>query len=460
MTFSSTLPLPDSVELAHAVGAWLPSQRWFAAKHRNVVDVRIDQRVLIAEGDDDFRAEHLVVEVEADDGSTARYQIPLGYRAIVPDGLSDAVLPCGFTPVAYDGLRDPAIAACYLAGMAESKEIGPLRLHRNGFPIAATSHSSRVLGVEQSNTSVVYGEDLLIKFFRQLEPGLNPDIELLEALTRARCPHIAPLAGWIDTDLDGAPTALAMASQFVANSADGWSMALTSVRDLFAEADLHAEEVGTDFSGEAERLGAAVAAVHAVLADAFGTAIVSVADVIIPPMLAGLDAAIEIVPELADYRGAILATYADAQAVDKAVVHRIHGDLHLGQTLRSPQRWLLVDFEGEPLRPLAERRRPDSPLRDVAGMIRSFDYAGHQSLGDSGLANAHQRRVRAEEWVSRNTEAFCRGYTDATGDPISEQSPLLRAYQLDKAVYEATYEARNRPDWLHLPLNAITHLTS
>lgn len=421
--------------------------------------MQILQRMpLIAEAD--HAAEHLVVEVRLEDGTSARYQIPIGYRVQLPDHFADAVLPGDFTPIPYDGLRDPVITRRYLAGMVNGEAVGDLRFHADGLTIHDQEASSRVLGVEQSNTSVVYGEELLIKFFRQLEPGTNPDIELLSALTSAGCPHIAPLAGCMETDLDGEATALAMASQFVANSADGWSMALTSVRDLFAEADLHADEVGADFAGEAERLGEAVAVVHGVLADRMGIGKVSVADVVLPVMRESLDAAIAVVPQLAEYRARILEAYTAAADMGNVPVQRIHGDLHLGQTLRSPQRWLLVDFEGEPLRPLAERRRPDSKLRDVAGMLRSFHYAGNQALGDPGLPNAAQRRFRAAEWVERNTQAFCRGYLSVSGDDPHEHRPLLLAYQLDKAVYEATYEARHRPDWLHLPLRAIAELLS
>jgi maltokinase len=451
--------LPDSRQLSTAIAGWLPAQRWFAAKHRAVSAVRIMQRVpLIAETD--HAAEHLVVDVRLDDGTTARYQIPIGYRARLPDHYADAALSGEFAPIPYDGLRDPAVTRRYLAGMVRGETVGELRFRADGLTIHDHEASSRVLGVEQSNTSVVYGEELLIKFFRQLEPGANPDIELLSVLTEAGCPNIAPLAGCIETELDGQATALAMASAFVANSADGWSMALTSVRDLFAEADLHADEVGADFAGEAERLGEAVAAVHGVLADRLGIGKVSVADVVLPVMRESLDAAIAVVPALAEHRAPILAAYAAAADMGNVPVQRIHGDLHLGQTLRSPQRWLLVDFEGEPLRPLAERRRADSKLRDVAGMLRSFHYAGNQALGDPSLPNAAQRRFRAAEWVERNTQAFRRGYVSVSGDDPHEHLPLLRAYQLDKAVYEATYEARHRPDWLQLPLRAIHELLS
>ncbi|NUS45930.1 MAG: hypothetical protein HOQ24_19830 [Mycobacteriaceae bacterium] len=474
------LPLPDDAQLGAAIAEWLPAQRWFAAKHHTVGPVRIEQRFPIID-EADFCAEHLVAAV-----GSVRYQIPVGHRTRLAESYSDAGLPVPpgssadavYLPITYDGLRDPEIATLYFNGMTDGRMLGPLRFHRVDRLIpqqirpakAGETVPSRVLSVEQSNTSVVFGEEpaaageaVLIKFFRRLEPGINPDIELLSGLTRAACPHIVPLLGWLEATTGGSGPAdgrctLGMASSFVPNAADGWTMALTSVRDLLAEADLRADEVGTDFAGEAERLGAAVATVHTALAETFGVEDLPVAEAITPRLRAGLHSALAVVPQIEEYRTAIIAAYADADSVGTAAAHRIHGDLHLGQVLRSPQRWLLVDFEGEPMRPLAERRAPDSPLRDVAGMLRSFDYAGHQGLGDPSLPNAAQRRFRASEWVDRNTSAFGAGYAGAGNRDPNAHAALLRAYLLDKAVYEAAYEARNRPDWLHLPLRAIAEL--
>jgi maltokinase len=224
-----------------------------------------------------------------------------------------------------------------------------------------------------------------------------------------------------------------------------------------AEADLHAEEAGGDFAGEAHRLGAAVAEVHEDLADAFGVSQPGDLRERAAAMHERLDQALNVVPELAAVADGLRETYdAFAAAASEVSLQRIHGDLHLGQALRTSHRWVVIDFEGEPMANLDERRLPDSPLRDVAGMLRSFEYAGHHQLVEG--AHSPQLAYRASEWTQRNREAFLDGYAEAAGhDPRAHAVPL-RAFEADKAVYEAVYEARNRPAWLAIPLASLTRL--
>jgi maltokinase len=361
-------------------------------------------------------------------------------------------------------MRDRDATSVWLTHLAEGAMVGPLRfVPAEGADIPAGLPGD-IISTEQSNTSLVYGQQAILKLFRRLEPGHNPDVEIHGALRQTENPHIAPLLGHaeIDSSRDpGEPSAtVLMLQEFVPNASDGWRLATASVRDLYAEGDLHADEVGGDFAGESERLGAATASVHADMAKVLPT---EPADDAWYATVAGqmnerLTAATEIVPQLAQHADELRALYAAVAKTREPVVRqRVHGDLHLGQVLRTATGWIVLDFEGEPARSLAVRRELDSPLRDVAGMLRSFDYAARHMLVEQ--PDEPQRAYRAQEWASRNRSAYCTGYSNASGlDPCGE-SPLLRAFEADKAVYECVYEARNRPHWLMIPLTSLSRLT-
>ena len=252
------------------------------------------------------------------------------------------------------------------------------------------------MGAEQSNTSVVFGEQTIMKLFRRLNPGVNPDLELHRALRSVGSNEVAALQGAVEGTLHGEPTTLAMLQDFAGNSADGWAMALASVRDLFAEADLRADEVGGDFAGEAARIGETVAVVHAELARGAGHRRAR-------PRRArrrverapGRRRARRARARAVRRRGARGVRRGGRRCPTRSSTHRVHGDLHLGQLLRTTHGWLILDFEGEPSAPLAERRRPDSPMRDVAGMLRSFDYAAFFQLLSTDPGAFADDRTRA-----------------------------------------------------------------
>jgi maltokinase len=358
---------------------------------------------------------------------------------------------------AYDALHDDDVSALVLANIADGVAIGDLRFSAEPGPEIDRTARGLVIGAEQSNTSIVYGHASILKVFRRLEPGLNPDAEVHRALWAAGSKHIATPLGVIEGPVAGERTTLALLTEFFANSAEGWAMATASVRDLMAEGDLRADEVGGDFASEALRLGKAVAEVHADLAAAFGTRELTsdaVAE-LIDSMISGAEAVAGHVPSIALHLPEIRAAFrrADTSAAT-LTVQRIHGDLQLGQTLRTLTGWAIIDFEGEPSKSLAHRRAMHSPLRDVAGMMRSFDYAANHSGGQSDSQHAY----RAHEWADRNRAAFCDGYAAVAGYDPRDMGSLLAAFELDKAVYEVAYEHGHRPTWEPIPLQAVVRL--
>lgn len=450
-------------ELNRLITGWLPTQRWFAGKGReSTLSVRA-----LAELPAEFPVTIWVVEVRYADGEPEAYQVPLVARPEPLAHLEHVLLGTLETEDGprwiYDALHDKEVTPAWLSGMRDGSVEGAVRFSRyaesaDDIPV---HEPSLVLTGEQSNTSMVFGDAAIMKVFRRLHPGINPDIEVQAALSKLGARHIPRLLGAVEADLDGVPSSLAMLGEFMTTATDGWELAKTSVRDLMAEADLHADEAGGDFAGEAERLGEAVAEVHADLATAFGTREASADELAerARGMHGRLARAVEVVPELADVAPALGAAYDAVAALGESVtVQRIHGDLHLGQALRTVTRWVLIDFEGEPMAAMQSRREFDSPLRDVAGMLRSFEYAGHHRLIESGFDP--QLNYRAGEWSTRNREAFLDGYSHGSGADPRAHGVLLRAFEADKAVYEAVYEARNRPGWLAIPLASLNRLAT
>jgi maltokinase len=466
----------EATEVSRVLQDWLGHQRWYAGKSRTGT---VRARLLATLADQPQLVQIWLADVSYPEG-VEHYQVPLVMRTESVEQLSHALV--GSAPdadggpplVLYDALHDKEVTGLWLRAMAEQATVDGVSFVRvvesDEIPLRATSLA---LSSEQSNTSLVYGDAAILKVFRRLEAGLNPDIEVHDALGRLGGRHIAKLMGYVSaqvsaevdggagSEVDGAPEAwsLAMLQEFMTTASDGWQLATTSVRDLMAEADLHADEAGGDFAAEAHRLGVSTAEVHADLAEAFGTTVLGQGELAerAAAMNARLTAALSEVPELAEVADGLRQAYAEfAELPGQVLAQRIHGDLHLGQVLRTAYRWVILDFEGEPAKSIGDRQAHDSPIRDVAGMLRSFDYAARHQLIDMG--STPQSEFRAAEWAERNRAAFCAGYAQAGGQDPTRAAVLLRAFEADKAVYESVYEARNRPNWLPIPLASLHRL--
>ncbi len=462
--------------------SWLGQARWFAGKGRDWHLTGVRRVGQLPDPPGGLRvgidlAEVTYASAEGHEAETDLYQLPLAFYTEPQDRLAHALIgewhdeEFGHCFV-YDALHDRTSMDLWLRAFAVAQGAnspGLLAFHRlpeHEFDLDV--HSTLFRG-EQSNSSVAFGEDSLMKVFRKVTPGVNPDIAIHHVLTEAGSTHVASLYGWLDLVDEETDTTiqLAMLQQFLRTATDGWDLALASVRNLFAEADLHADEVGGDFAGEASRLGVALAEVHTDLAEHFPVEQHDTAalDDLAGAMEGRLTAALDVVPALAEHEARLRQTFDALRGLGQIEVQQVHGDLHLGQTLRTVRGWKIVDFEGEPAKPLAERLKPDSVWRDVAGMIRSFDYAPRVvamtgAEVDQG-PEADQRSYRASEWSARNRAAFLDAYSAQRGEDLGAAAQvLLDAYLADKVVYEAVYEARNRPGWLSIPLAALGDTTT
>ena len=349
----------------------------------------------------------------------------------------------------HDATADPAALTVLLRNLTAGVELRGEQdslVARSVRPVPVTLLPRR-FGGEQTNTSILYGDAAILKLFRRLEQGHNLDIEVHAALADSGSTVIADFhasaeAQWQAPDGRQCSADLAILIEQFATARGGWAEALAA-----CEAD-------RDFSTAAHDLGAALAEVHRVLARHFPTTSLP-GDALAAAMRLRLDTAIVEVPHLDPY-GPGLRRCLGALVGHDWPAQRVHGDFHLGQALRDDDGWRIIDFEGEPLKTLAERALPDSRWRDVAGMLRSFDYAGGQvravrraaGLGDDGTGDP------TTAWVQSCRVAFLSGYApDLDGR-------ALRAYEADKAIYEVLYETRNRPDWAAIPLAAVATLSA
>ena len=442
---------------------WMVTQRWFAGKARAPRLEVIGGYVLDAGADVDARVLFVLDHAE----SPLLYQVPLTVRSAPVPGLEQRLVARDGELYVYDGPHDPALAGAMLrlaldAGTATS-------IDGSGDPVAAGHgdlaappriRSSRVLGGEQSNTSIVFemsdadggqAPPVICKVFRALHDGENPDVVLTGALAAAGS-RVAPRSvgsitgSWRDRSAPGgvATGHLAFAQEFFPGVEDAWRVASVAIA------------AGESFGRRAYELGSMTAEMHATLAVALPSASTTPSDIatVVSAMRARFEMAAREVPSLEQHRDHVEGVYHAAAESPWPPLQRIHGDYHLGQVLDVPGRgWVALDFEGEPLRAMRERSGLDSPLRDVAGMLRSFDYAaGSFRLDHPGQTSG--------DWASECRHAFLDGYIERSGRDLRSHRALLDAFEIDKALYEAVYEARNRPGWLSIPTDAIARLAT
>jgi maltokinase len=446
---------------------WMRRQRWYGGKGSIPVLRRLGAWELPS--DEDRVIIRTLLVMDESGAQPLLYQVPITIRPTIPRGWGNHFIgKISESEFVFDGPQDPAYARALLrliAAGGSALDAGVLATGTaTGFtvPVEGAEITSKVLSGEQSNTSIVIGvtaggesQQIICKVFRMLHHGENPDVVLQTAISSAGSPHVPASVGFVAGEWDdpGQPSGrarghLAFAQEFMPNVEDAWRVALRSA------------SAGEDFTDRAFALGEATAAVHETLADVLPTRDPSLGDVVkmVSVWHQRLAIALAEVPELSGHRDAIEAVYDAAQ--HSAIwprLQRIHGDYHLGQVLSVPDRgWVLLDFEGEPLRPMHERDQPDVPLRDVAGMLRSFDYVA----GSTAMSGSAETSARATEWARIAREAFLDGYVARSGADVRAHRLLLDAFEIDKAVYEAVYEKRNRPDWLPIPVVAIARLAT
>jgi trehalose synthase-fused probable maltokinase len=440
--------MSDSFQLAPGIDVdelreWIQQQRWYASKSRSVAGIEVVERVALREQPEPLLL--ALVQTRFATGTHELYQLLLGADT-------------------FDALEDPRQALELLRRLDSADEIdaaeGRFTFHHLDAVYAPRPDAeARGMGVEQSNTSIVFDERIALKVFRKLEPGVNPELEMLRFLTARRFEHIAPLHGWYEYDGQALATTLGVAQEFLPQATGGWELAL--------------EQIVSDpesFLQKLESLGAVTARMHTALAsDAFDPAFAAEepSQEALSLLTATIDEDIERIflrlpddPRLEPIRGRgqevreRLAARAQASVGGRVI--RTHGDYHLGQTLYTPQGWVIIDFEGEPARPLPERRQKRSPLRDVASMLRSFAYV-------TSAVEIMRSEDALPDFEQRARERFLEHYlheVDSTLLPAGEAqvANLLSIYELEKAIYELQYELDHRPDWISIPVAGIRRL--
>ena len=431
--------------------AYLERQRWSGAPEGGIREVAVDW---VDQLGDDPLLVWMVVDATLTTGDHQRYQLFIGGRAAAPwpeflEGKDRELLAVvrvgdGDEVVLYDALVDPELAIDVLHLVEPDLEVEVRR------PIV----------LEHSNSSVVFDEAHILKVIRKIEPGPNPDVEITRMLAEQGYEHVLPPLAELRRD----DTDLAVLRAFLVGATEGWQLARASVRDLLASR-LPPEECGGDFAPDAARLGDVIAGLHVAMAAAWGSGPGNAA-AWVDHMADALDQVAKVADPTTFDADAVRARLSEAGSLDDAGAEiRIHGDLHLSQVIQVDTGWLVLDFEGEPARRRDDRFTTSSPLRDVAGMLRSLHYAAATGLAEWDQGDTELVALLGE-WEERNRDSFLAAYQAYEGieallpaDPTG-RSALLAAFELDKAVYELGYEIGHRPELVSIPLAGIDRLVS
>ena len=479
--------------------SFLATQRWFGGKARQIVGVEIIDTIPISGAEP--QSIILTVAVKYGEGKGETYSIPIIAEA--GGGLLE------------DAFSRPAFLAELLDIIKRERELpgdtGRLRGCRGALFIELLGRSETMqpkpLTGEQSNSSVIYGERLILKFFRRIDEGENPDLEIGRFLSeKAGFPHIARIGGWLKYQHQhGKAATQAILQEFEPNQGDAWRYALRMLTAFYEKVgdtpgpDFSASQGSAEFASESmdrllseiSLLGRRTAELHLALAsdgddpafapEPFTSEFQKKFEASFAELSRGtlrlLRERLSTVPveykeraaEIASREQEIACIFCAALSGPiEALRTRIHGDYHLGQVLYTGSDFVIIDFEGEPARPLAERRVKQSPLQDVAGMLRSFDYVAFAPLlarsPESSISSGQFAKRWAEAWSLRATNRFLSQYYETSGAghylPASpqERTKLLETYVLAKAIYELGYELNNRPTWVGIPLEGISRL--
>jgi trehalose synthase-fused probable maltokinase len=439
------LPEIDDDELA----SWLVDQRWFASKAREVqvhlltVLPLVEQPALAV----------ALVEARFASGTHELYQLLIGRRA---DG-----------SLSLDALAEPdlagALAGLFATGAELASEHGEIEFHWLEVAGELSPDAPVVpLAAEQSNSSALVDDRFVVKLFRRLEPGANPELEMLRFLGEHGFDGVPTLVGWHELRSDILDATLGVVQGFLPSAEDGWELVLRGLVDGRADALI-------DLVGE---LGGVLAELHNALGsdhedpDFAPEPLLGESLALLAATVDGqIDRAFVGLPEAADQatvepllgRGEEVRDALNqlSNGVGGGQLIRHHGDLHLGQTLRTDDRWVIIDFEGEPARSLLDRRRKRSPLRDVAGMLRSFAYA-------ASAAGIQHHATVPDGWEAAVRDAFLTAYFASVNPELvpsgAAAEKLLALFELEKAVYELEYELNHRPGWMAIPVAGIVRL--